>query len=144
MELIKQIEQKRLEARKNKDNVLVNIIGLLISESQRKQRNLIEGITDDMIISSAKKLIEANLVSADQMEDGDKKDSLLYEINFLRTLLPTLLSEEETGTIVSNIVVGKGFNSVRDFGKVMGELKNIKNIDMKLASQIVKTKLAQK
>lgn len=141
MELIKQIEQKRLNARKEKDGVLVNIIGLLIAESQRKQRNMVEGITDDMVISSAKKLIEANLISADQMEDGEKKTSLLYEINFLRTLLPTLISKEETDKLVSDIVATNGYNSPRDFGKVMGELKKVKNLDMKLASQIVKSKL---
>lgn len=142
MELIKQIEQKRMIARKAKDLVLVNIIGLLISESQRKQRNLKEGVTDEMVISSAKKLIDANLISADQLMSGDKKSSLLYEINFLRTLLPTLLSEEETATLIEDILVSNSFNSIKDFGKVMGELKRIKNLNMKLASQIVKSKLS--
>lgn len=141
MELIKQIEQKRMIARKAKDLVLVNIIGLLISESQRKQRNLKEGVTDEMVISSAKKLIDANLISADQLASGDKKSSLIYEINFLRTLLPTLLSEEETDTLIEDILVSNSFNSIKDFGKVMGELKRIKNLNMKLASQIVKSKL---
>lgn len=142
MELIKQIEQKRMIARKAKDLVLVNIIGLLISESQRKQRNLKEGVTDEMVISSAKKLIDANLISADQLASGDKKSSLIYEINFLRTLLPTLLSEEETDTLIEDILVSNSFNSIKDFGKVMGELKRIKNLNMKLASQIVKSKLS--
>lgn len=141
MELIEKIEQKRMVARKAKDLVCVNIIGLLIAEAQRKQRSLKEGVTDEMVISSAKKLIEANLLSADQMADGEKKSNLIREIKFLRTLLPTLLSEEETVTLVEDIVVSNGFDSPRDFGKIMGELKKVKNLDMKMASQIVKTKL---
>lgn len=144
MKLIKQIEQKRLNARKDKDIILVNIIGLLISESQRKQRNLIEGITDDMVISSAKKLIESNLTSIDQLKDDKKKDVLLYEMSFLKTLLPTLISEGETSTLIEDIISKNEFNSIRDFGKIMSELGKFKNVDMKLASQIVKTKLAQK
>lgn len=142
MELIKQIEQKRMIARKAKDLVCVNIIGLLIAEAQRKQRSLKEGVTDEMVISSAKKLIEANLLSADQMTDGEKKSNLIREIKFLRTLLPTLLSEEETDTLIEDILVSNSFNSIKDFGKVMGELKRIKNLNMKLASQIVKSKLS--
>lgn len=143
MELIKQIEQKRIDARKDKDGTIVSIISLLISEAQRKQRNMIEGITEDMVISSAKKLIEANneILSKEGEVSMNHFIKLTNEIKFLETLLPTLLSEEETGKLIEDIVATNGYSSPRDFGKVMGELKKVKNLDMKLASQIVKLKL---
>ena len=57
----------------------------------------------------------------------NKREDLLKieqgEIDLLSTYLPTQLSEEETQKICSEVISKVGAQSIKDMGKVMGELK---------------------
>jgi hypothetical protein len=57
------------------------------------------------------------------------------EVEYLKQFAPKVLSEDETRTIVCNIIqsVGKG-----NMGVIMKELKTYQGIDMALASKIAK------
>ena len=66
------------------------------------------------------------------------------EINIISSFLPKQLSEEETEKICNNVIKKVNASSIKDMGKVMGELK--KNygdvLDFSKANLIIKKKLS--
>ena len=62
------------------------------------------------------------------------------EINVLTDYLPKQLGEEETKKLCSEIVAKTGASSIKDMGKVMGELKknHSDSIDFSKAGSIIK------
>ena len=57
--------------------------------------------------------------------------------------MPKLKSEEETTTIVSQIIKNNNFESIKDMGKLMGLIKEeyVGKVDMGLVGRIAKSKL---
>ena len=72
------------------------------------------------------------------------KDNLLEaekgEINVISAYLPKQLGEEETKKLCSQIIEKTGASSIKDMGKVMGELKKnySDSIDFSKAGAIIK------
>ena len=62
------------------------------------------------------------------------------EIDLLSTYLPKQLSEEETKNICSEVILKVGAQSIKDMGKVMGELKKnySDSIDFSKAGSMLK------
>ena len=60
--------------------------------------------------------------------------------------LPKQISEEDTMKICKEVIKSIGANSIKDMGKVMGELKknNADSIDFSKAGEIIKELLNQK
>ena len=63
-----------------------------------------------------------------------------HEVNVLSEYLPKQLNEEETKTICTEIIVKTGASSIKDMGKIMGELKKnySDSIDFSIACTILK------
>ena len=66
-----------------------------------------------------------------------------FEIGVLQTYLPEALSEEEVAALVDEAITAAGAESMRDMGKVMGQLKPKLQgrADMGAVSALVKQKL---
>ena len=62
------------------------------------------------------------------------------EVNVLSEYLPKQMSEEETKNICKEIIEKTGANSVKDMGKVMGQLKknHADTIDFSKAGALIK------
>ena len=62
------------------------------------------------------------------------------EFNILSSFLPKQLSDEDTKKICEEIISKLGANSIKDMGKVMGELKkqNADEIDFSKAGALLK------
>ena len=62
------------------------------------------------------------------------------ELEILTVFLPKQLGEEETKKICKEVIAKLGANSVKDMGKVMGELKklNADEIDFAKAGPLIK------
>ena len=62
------------------------------------------------------------------------------EVSVLSVYLPKQLSEEETKIVCSEIIKKTGASSIKDMGKVMGELKNnySDSIDFSQAGSLIK------
>ena len=62
------------------------------------------------------------------------------EVNVLSQYLPKQMSEEETKNICKEIIEKTGANSVKDMGKVMGQLKqnHADTIDFSKAGALIK------
>ena len=90
-----------------------------------------------------KKMIKQRSESIEVYKKGNRNDLLEIEqneINVLTDYLPKQLGEEETKKLCSEIVAKTGASSIKDMGKVMGELKknHSDSIDFSKAGSILK------
>ena len=100
--------------------------------------------TDDEDIKKLlKKMVKQRAESIDIYKKNNRSDLLKVEQNeydILIKFLPKQLSEEETKKICAELINKLGANSVKDMGKVMGELKKLHSdeIDFAKAGPIIK------
>ena len=119
------------EALKAKDKSRISTYRLILSAikdldiSNRSGPNK-KDTDDDDIKKLLKKMIKQRAESIDVYKKNNREDLLKVEENehkILSDYLPKQLSEEETKKICSEVIQKLGANSIKDMGKVMGELK---------------------
>ena len=98
---------------------------------------------DEDIKKLLKKMIKQRSESIDIYKKNNRKDLLEIEeqeLEILSGYLPKKLSEEETRKICEEIVSKLGASSLKDMGKVMGELKKqySDNLDFAKAGTLLK------
>ena len=100
--------------------------------------------TDDEDIKKLlKKMVKQRTESIDIYKKNNRADLLEIEQNeyeILTGFLPKQLGEEETKKICADLIAKLGANSIKDMGKVMGELKknHSDEIDFAKAGPIIK------
>ena len=90
-----------------------------------------------------KKMIKQRTESIEVYKKSNRNDLLEIEqgeVNVLSEYLPKQLGEEETRKLCSEIMEKSGASSIKDMGKVMGELKknHSDDIDFSKAGSILK------
>ena len=88
-------------------------------------------------------MIKQRSESIEVYKKGNRNDLLeieLGEANVLSEYLPKQLGEEETKKLCSEIIEKTGASSIKDMGKVMGDLKknHSDDIDFSKAGSILK------
>ena len=131
MSLKETIETEYKNALKAKDKSKISTYRLILSAikdldiSNRSGPKKKE--TDDADVKSLlKKMIKQRAESIDVYKKNNREDLLKVEENehkILSSYLPKQLSEEETKKICSEVAQKIGASSIKDMGKVMGELK---------------------
>ena len=100
--------------------------------------------TDDEDIKKLlKKMVKQRAESIDIYKKNNRTDLLEIEqneFNILTEFLPKQLSEEETKKICIEIISKLGANSIKDMGKIMGEIKKLHadEIDFAKAGPLIK------
>ena len=100
--------------------------------------------TDDEDIKKLlKKMVKQRAESIDIYKKNNRNDLLEVEQNeydILTGFLPKQIGEEETKKICADLIVRLGANSIKDMGKVMGELKKTHSdeIDFAKAGPMIK------
>ena len=148
MTLKKTIEAEYKKALKSKDKTKISTYRLILSSikdldiTNRSGPNKKE--TDDEDIKKLlKKMVKQRAESIDIYKKNNRKDLLEVEqseYDILTGFLPKQLSEEETKKICTETIAKLGAGSVKDMGKVMGELKKSYSdeIDFSKAGALVK------
>ena len=113
------------------------------SGSQKKDTD------DEDIKKLLKKMIKQRIESIEMYKKNNRNDLLEIEekeSQILSGYLPQQLSEDETRKICIEIIKKLGANSIKDMGKIMGELrKNYSDsIDFSKAGAILKEELNKK
>ena len=131
MSLKDKIDTDYKNALKAKDKIKISTYRLILSGikdldiSNRSGPN--KKSTDDGDIKKLlKKMIKQRSESIDIYKKSNRKDLLEVEqkeSEILSDYLPKQLSEEETKKICTQTVSALGASSIKDMGKVMGELK---------------------
>ena len=148
MPLKETIETEYKNALKAKDKTKISTYRLILSSikdldiSNRSGPNKKE--TDDEDIKKLlKKMVKQRAESIDIYKKNNRTDLLEVEqneYNILTGFLPKQLGEEETKKICEELISKLGANSIKDMGKVMGELKKLKSdeIDFAKAGPLIK------
>ena len=148
MPLKETIETEYKNALKAKDKTKISTYRLILSSikdldiANRSGPNKKE--TDDEDIKKLlKKMVKQRAESIDIYKKNNRKDLLEVEqseYDILTGFLPKQLSEEETKKICTDTIAKLGASSVKDMGKVMGELKKSYSdeIDFSKAGPIIK------
>ncbi len=87
----------------------------------------LDGVSDDDILGIMTKMVKQRVDSAATYANAGRQelaDQELSEIKVIEEFLPKQLSEDETRTVVQEVIAEVGATCVRDMGKVMGALKS--------------------
>ena len=131
MSLKDKIDTDYKNALKSKDKIQISTYRLILSGikdvdiSNRSGPNK-KDTNDEDIKKLLKKMIKQRSESIDIYQKSNRKDLLEVEqkeSEILSDYLPKQLSEEETKKICTQTVSALGASSIKDMGKVMGELK---------------------
>ena len=85
-----------------------------------------EGVGDAEVMAILGKMVKQRQESARVYEEGgrlDLSERELAEITVIEEFLPRQLSDEEVDAAIAAAIAAVGASSIRDMGKVMGELK---------------------
>ena len=148
MSLKQTIESKYKNALKSKDKAKISTYRLILSSIKdldilnRSGPNKKE-TDDDDIKKLFKKMVKQRAESIDIYKKNNRVDLLEVEqneYNIISSFLPKQLSEEDTKKICEKTISSLGANSIKDMGKVMGELKKnyADEIDFSKAGALLK------
>ncbi|MDA9752894.1 GatB/YqeY domain-containing protein [Candidatus Pelagibacter sp.] len=148
MSLKVKIETEYKNALKSKDKIKISTYRLILSSIKdldilnRSGPNKKE--TDDEDVKKLlKKMMKQRAESIDIYKKNNRTDLLDIEQNefeILSSFLPKQLNDEDTKKICEEIISKLGANSIKDMGKVMGELKkqHSDEIDFSKAGALLK------
>ena len=148
MALKETIETEYKNALKAKDKTKISTYRLILSAIKdldivnRSGPNK-KDTDDEDIKKLLKKMVKQRAESIDIYKKNNRTDLLEVEQNeyeILTTFLPKQLGEEETKKICAEVIAKLGASSVKDMGKVMGELKkqHADEIDFAKAGPLIK------
>ena len=142
------IENEYKTALKSKDKNKISTYRLILSSI--KDLDIInrsgpnkKDTDDEDIKKLLKKMVKQRAESIDIYKKNNRNDLLEVEQNeydILTGFLPKQLGEEETKKICADLIARLGANSIKDMGKVMGELKKTHSdeIDFAKAGPMIK------
>ena len=148
MSLKVKIETEYKNALKSKDKIKISTYRLILSSikdldiSNRSGPNKKE--TDDEDIKKVlKKMMKQRTESIDIYKKNNRSDLLEIEqneFNILSSFLPKQLNDEDTKKICEEIISKLSAQTIKDMGKVMGELKKnySDSIDFSKAGSMLK------
>ena len=154
MSLREKIESDYKNALKSKDKNKISTYRLILSGIKDLDINNRSGPnkkdTDEEDIKKLlKKMIKQRSESIEVYKKNNRGDLLEIEeneVNVLSEYLPKQMSEEETISICKKIIAKTGASSIKEMGKVMGELKqnHSDTIDFSKAGALIKDLLTNK
>ncbi len=151
MSLREKINNQFNSALKSKNKNLISTLRLVLAAIKDKDianrsSEKKEAAKDEEIIKILKKMKKQRLDSVDMYKKGERQDLLEAEeaeIKIIDLFLPKQLNEIETEKICKETIDSVGATSIKDMGKIMGELKKkySDSIDFSKVNLIIKSLL---
>ena len=148
MSLREKIDNDYKNALKSKDKNKISTYRLILAGIKDLDINNRSGpdkkeTVDEDIKKLLKKMIKQRSESIDIYKKNNRNDLLEVEqseVNILSSYLPKQLGEDETKKLCSEVIQKLDASSIKDMGKVMGELKknHSDSIDFSKAGAIIK------
>ena len=148
MSLQTQIEEKLNQSLKNKDKSLYPTLRLVVSGIKdvliSNRTKEVKEVSDQDTIGILKKMVKQRNESCEVYKKAGRTDLLeieTKEIEIISSFLPKQLSEEDAKKLCEEVIKKIGANSIKDMGKVMGDLKKTHNdvLDFSKVGLIIKT-----
>ncbi len=133
-------------AMKSGDKKRLGVIRLILAAIKQREVDERVELDDDQVLVVLDKMVKQRRDSIDQYEQAGRDDLAAqeqFEIGVLQEYLPEALSEDEIADLLAQAIADSGAESMRDMGKVMGQLKPKLQgrADMGVVSALVKEKL---
>ncbi|KEO52815.1 GatB/YqeY domain-containing protein [Thioclava pacifica] len=153
MEMREKIAAALKTAMKEKDQERLSTLRLInaaIKDREIAMRSEGDGdgtVGDAEVLTIMGKMVKQRQESARAYEEGGRlelAEKEQSEIKVIEEFLPRQLSEEEVNAAIDAAIAKLGANSIRDMGRVMGELKGqyTGQMDFSKAGPMVKDRLA--
>ena len=148
MSLQAQIEEKLNQSLKNKDKSLYPTLRLIVSGIKdvliANRTKDSKDLTDQDVMSLLKKMVKQRNESCDAYKKAGRAELLeteTKEIEIINSFLPKQLSEEDTKKLCEEVIKKVEASSIKDMGKVMGDLKKTHGdvLDFSKVGSIIKT-----
>ncbi|GAB6073462.1 GatB/YqeY domain-containing protein [Nautilia lithotrophica] len=123
--------KKMMMKAKKEDKTKANALMMLVDSAQKIAKEKGEEVSEKIIQEAAKKLAKMAKESIEAGMEEAKKELEIYE-----SFLPKMLGEEETTKIIKDIIDEIGG---KNMGEIMKRLKARGDVDMALASKIIKS-----
>jgi uncharacterized protein YqeY len=123
--------KKMMMKAKKEDKTKANALMMLVDTAQKLAKEKNEEVSEKHIQNAAKKLAKMAKESIESGIEEAKKELEIYE-----EFLPKMLSEEETTKVIKEIIEEIGS---KNMGEIMKRLKQRGDIDMAMASKIIKS-----
>ena len=148
MTLREKINEQFNAALKSKNKTLVSTFRLILTAI--KERDIAnrtsekkEAVKDVEIIKVLRKMKKQRQDSAELYKRGERQELLEVEeaeIKIIDSFLPKQLNEDETKKICKEAIESLGASSIKDMGKIMGQIKQkySDSIDFSKVNTIVK------
>jgi len=132
---------------KARDKRLVAALRLVNAELKRLEVDERKALADADVIAVLTRMVKQRNDSRSQYEAAGRTDLAeqeAFEIDVVRSFMPTPLSEAEVDALIDAAIATTGAAGMRDMGKVMGQLKGevAGRADMGTVSAKVKAKLS--
>jgi uncharacterized protein YqeY len=104
-------------------------------------------VNDEIIIQIMAKLVKRGKESMKSYGDAGRQDLIdaeAMECGIIESYMPAQLSEDEVSKMIDSTIAALGAKTVKDMGKVMGDLrpKLTGKADMSKVGEIIKKKLS--
>jgi hypothetical protein len=146
MSLKGQITEDMKSAMKAGDKDRLKVVRLMLSAVKQIEIDKRIEIDDDGVLAVLGKMVKQRRDSVEQFEKGGREDLAKIErdeIAILEQYLPAQLSTDELASLIDEAIKASGAESIRDMGKVMGQIKAkaAGRADMGAVSAAVKERL---
>ena len=126
MSLKGQLTEDMKSAMKAGDKDRLKVVRLILAAIKQIEVDTREELDDAAVLAVLAKMVKQRRDSIEQFEKGDRKDLAdieRAEIVVINDYLPEPLSAEELAAMVDEVIQSTGAASIKDMGKVMGQIK---------------------
>ena len=126
MTLKGQFQEDMKSAMKAGDKDRLKVVRLALAAFKQVEVDERIELDDARVLGILNKMVKQRRDSVSQFRDGNREDLAdieLAEIVVLETYLPEQLSAAELDALVDQAIADSGATSIRDMGKVMGQVK---------------------
>ncbi|MEJ1380869.1 MAG: GatB/YqeY domain-containing protein [Candidatus Sedimenticola sp. (ex Thyasira tokunagai)] len=120
------IQSDMKAAMKGGEKRRLGVVRLLMAAIKQREVDERIELDDQQILVVLDKMVKQRRDSISQFEQAGRDDLAeqeAYEIEVLKAYMPEALSEEDITSMISEVISSTGAESMRDMGKVMGQLK---------------------
>jgi uncharacterized protein YqeY len=141
-----QITEDMKSAMKAGEKDRLKVVRLILAAIKQVEVDKRIKLDDSAVLAVLDKMVKQRRDSVEQFENGNREDLAAIEraeIQVLETYLPEQLSADELAAMVDEVIAATGAESMRDMGKVMGQIKAkaAGRADMGAVSATVKERL---
>jgi uncharacterized protein YqeY len=146
MTLKDRIQQDVKDAMRAKDKARLGAIRLITAAIKQREVDERIELDDAQITAVLDKMAKQRRESISQFEKAGRDDLIaqeVMELDIIQSYLPEQLGEDEINALIDNAIQATGAISIKDMGKVMGQLKPKLQgrADMGAVSALIKARL---